>query len=95
MTKTSTDIREPDDDQVLADRPNALRGFDLGLVAGLGFAVVYGVSAELIGLTWGLAAVGFIGGIVIGGAVTRGAWSGRRHVTVRRLQLTAAIIGIG
>lgn len=72
-----------------------MRGYDLGLLAGLGFAVAYGVSAEVFGLTWGLAAVGFIGGIAIGGAVTRGAWSGRPHITIRRLQLTAAIIGIG
>jgi hypothetical protein len=90
--------REPLDDdegQLLADRPNALHGFDLGLLAGLGFAVVYGICAAIINLTWGLAAVGFIGGIVIGGAVTRGAWAGRKHITVRRLQLAAALIGIG
>ena len=84
-----------DDGQILADRPNPLHGYDLGLIAGLGFTVVYGLSAELLGLTWGLAAVGFIGGIVIGGAVTRGAWGNRRHITIRRLQVTAALIGAG
>ena len=83
------------DGQLLADKPNSLHGYDLGLLAGLGFALVYGLSAEVIGLTWGLAAVGFVGGIVIGGAITRGAWVGRKHVTRRRLQLIAALIGIG
>jgi hypothetical protein len=92
---TPTDNRHGGVDQLLADQPNALRGYDLGLLAGLGFALAYGLSAEVIGLTWGLAAVGFIGGIVIGGAVTRGAWAGRRHITIRRLQLTAALVGVG
>jgi hypothetical protein len=90
-----TDAPTPVDGQLLADKPNILHGFDLGLLAGLGFALVYGVSAEVLGLTWGLAAVGFIGGIVIGGAVTRGAWGRRPHVTVRRLQVTAMLISIG
>lgn len=78
-----------------ATEPKALHGFDLGLLAGLGFALVYGLAAEPFGLTWGLIAVGFIGGIVIGGAVSRGAWSARPHVTIRRLQLIATLIALG
>jgi len=81
--------------QLLADRPNVWHGFDLGLLAGLGFALVYGVCAEVLSLTWGLAAVGFLGGIVVGGAVTQGAWAGRKHITVHRLQLAAALTGVG
>lgn len=81
--------------QLLADQPNILHGFDIGLLAGIGFAIAYGLLAYPVGLTFGLIAIGFLGGIVIGGAVTRGAWAGRPHVTVRRLQVTAALIGIG
>jgi len=72
-----------------------MRGFDLGLLAGLAFALAYGLLAEWLGLTWGLVAVGFIGGVMIGGAVTRGAWDRRKHITVRRLQIAAAGIAFG
>lgn len=95
MSRSAGTSIEPDNGQILADKPNLLQGYDLGLLAGLVFALGYGAAAEVIGLTWGLAPVGFIGGIVIGGAVTRGAWKGRVHVTLRRLQLTAALIGVG
>lgn len=78
-----------------ATEPKLLRGFDLGLPAGLAFAVIYGLAAEPLGLTWGLAAVGFIGGILMGGAVSAGAWSGRVHITVVRLRLIAVLIAIG
>lgn len=84
-----------EEEGVLAYQPHAVRGFDYGLLAGIGVAFAYGLAAELLGLTWGLVAVGFIGGLVIGGAVTRGAWGKRKHIAVRRLQLTAAGIAIG
>jgi len=89
------DVASEDEEGVLAGEPRALRGFDYGLLAGLAVAVAYGVAAELFGLTWGLLAVGFLGGLLIGAAVTRGAWDRRMHITVRRLQVAAAGIAIG
>ena len=89
------DTRSDVDEPALAGRPNFLHGFDLGLLAGIGFAIAYGLLAYPIGLTFGLIAVGFIGGIVIGGAVSRGAWTGRPHITVRRLQLMSGLVAIG
>ena len=71
-----------------------VRGFDFGILAAIAVAVVYGFLADPIGLTWGLAAVGFIGGMAIGGAVSKGAWSDRPHITVRRLQIVAVLIAI-
>jgi hypothetical protein len=93
--RATTDEEHVDERGLPADRPDALRGFDLGLLAALGFALAYALLAYPIGLTFGLVAVGFIGGIVVGAAVTRGAWSNRPHLTLRRLQLMAALIGIG
>lgn len=72
-----------------------MHAFDLGLLAGIGFAIVYGIASEPVQLSFGLVAVGFIGGLVIGGAVSRGAWAGKPHVTVRRLQVMAALIAVG
>ncbi len=77
------------------DRPRALHGFDLGLVAALAAAVVYGVAADFFGLTFGLIAVGFIGGMFIGAATSRGAWGNRLHPTSRRVQLMASVLAIG
>ncbi len=83
------------DDEQLVDKPNLLHAFDLGLLAGIGFAIVYGIASEPIRLSFGLVAVGLIGGVLVGGAVSRGAWAGKPHVTVRRLQLMAALIAVG
>ena len=82
-------------EEVLAAQPRWLHAFDYGLLSGLTVAAAYGLAAELFGLTWGLLAVGFGGGLLIGAAITRGAWGRRRHVTVRRLQVLAAAIGVG
>jgi hypothetical protein len=81
-------------DQALppADNPRALYGYVLGMLAGLVMAVAYAVAAEVLGLTFGLLAVGFFGGWAIGGAVSYGAWSGSLHVRVRALQWGAAVI---
>ena len=49
-----------------------LRAFDLGLVTALVMAVAYGVLWSVVELSWGLIAVGLIGGWAIGGAVKRG-----------------------
>jgi hypothetical protein len=75
--------------------PRVLHAFDFGLIASAAVAVVYGVASDPIGLTWGLAAVGFIGGMVIGAATSKGAWGGRAHPPSRRIQLMASILGIG
>ncbi len=84
-----------DDQPEHATEPRGLRSYGLGLLAGLAVALVYGLCAELLGLQLGLVAVGFVGGMGIGAAVTRGAWQGRPHVTLRRLQIVAALIGLG
>lgn len=94
MTR-STAYDPTDDEPGLSDQPRGLRSYDLGLLSALGVALAYGVSAQIFGLSWGLIAVGFVGGIVIGGAVSRGAWQGRPHVTLRRIQVMAVLIALG
>lgn len=84
-------MKEP---PVLQTQPRTLRGFDFGILGAIAVAAVYGFLADPIGLTWGLAAVGFIGGIVIGGAVSKGAWNDRPHIIVRRLQIMAVLFAI-
>lgn len=76
------------------ERPRALHGFDLGVLAALAVAVVYAILADPIGLTWGLIAVGFIGGMFIGAAIARGAWGGRPHPPSRPIQLMASVLAI-
>ncbi len=78
-----------------SDRPQLLHAFDLGLLASVAVAVVYGVLVDPIGLTWGLIAVGFIGGMFIGAATGKGAWRGRSHPPSRRVQLMAGVLAIG
>lgn len=85
----------PSDFSDFTEQPRTLRGLDLGLLAGIAVAAVYGFAADPVGLSWGLVAVGFIGGIVIGAAVSRGAWANRPHPRRRGLQLTAGLIAIG
>lgn len=77
------------------EQPNTLYALGLGLLAGLVTAIAYGFCDEGLGLTWGLAAVGFIGGVFIGAAVARGAWANHPHPNIRQLQLMAALIGVG
>jgi hypothetical protein len=81
-----------DNELAPADHPRALFGYGLGLLAGLAVAVLYAGAAEVLGLTFGLLAVGFFGGWAIGGAVAYGAWSGRAHLHVQSLQVGAAVI---
>lgn len=87
-------MNEPttNDEVLTADRARTPSAYGLGLLAGLGFAIAYGIAAEAIGLSWGLLAVGFFGGWIIGGAVGYGAWSGSAHVRVTSLQVGAAAI---
>lgn len=46
-----------------------LRGFDLGILAVLGVALAHGVAWSIVGLTFGMVAVGVAGGWVIGHAL--------------------------
>ena len=71
------------------------KAYGLGLLAGVGFALLYSVGAEVVGLNWGLIVVALFGGWVIGGAVSYGAWAGQQHRRVRRLQTAALVIGCG
>jgi len=75
-----------------ADHPRSAKGYLLGAGAALAMAVLYAVAAEVLGLTFGLLAVGFFGGWLIGEAVSYGAWSGQPHLRVRALQVGAAAI---
>jgi len=60
-----------------------LRGFDYGLAAMLGIAIVYGVAWSVVALTWGLIAIGVGGGWLVGVAVREGATRGRRAEAAR------------
>ena len=88
-------MNEPAEADTLAQQPTLVKAFDYGIVAGGGAALAYGLLAEPVRLTWGLIAVGFVGGIVIGAAVERGAWGRRPHVTLRRLKALAGAIALG
>ena len=68
----------------------AIFGLGVAAVAGL----VYGVLADPVGLSWGLIAVGFLGGLAIGAAVARGAWDGRFHLIVPSMRWLAALIAV-
>ena len=89
MIRPSTATSDATDDQ-----PSTIRALSFGVLTGLAVALVYGVLTEPIELTLGLLAIGFFGGWLIGAAVAYGAWSGREHQGVRRLQVTAAVIAI-
>lgn len=94
MRKDRTDDESDDrSTPVVLDRSRALHAFDLGVLTAIAIAVVYGALTYPLGLSWGLVAIGFLGGLLIGSAVSRGAWRGQTHMTDRRLQLLAAAIG--
>ena len=76
------------------DRRGAVGAFDWGLAAAAGVSLVYGVLDYPVGLTWGLIAVGVVGGWIIGAAVARGAWRREPHLPDRRLRLWAAALGL-
>lgn len=74
-------------------RRGAIGAFDWGVAAGAGASLVYGILEYPVGLTWGLIAIGVVGGWVIGAAVARGAWHGEPHLGDRRVRLWAAVVG--
>ena len=55
-------------------------------------ALLYGVLADPVGLSWGLIIVGLVAGAVIGAAVARGAWNGRFHLIVPRIRWLAVLV---
>jgi hypothetical protein len=78
----------------LSSTPARGPAFGLGIVAGLATAIAYALLAEALGLTFGLVAVGFFGGMLIAAAVAYGAWRGAPHVEDRQLRLGAAAIAV-
>jgi hypothetical protein len=82
------------DPSLTTDPPRTFYGFAFGAAAGLAFVVVYGLSAELLGLTFGLPVVGLLGGWLIGTAVAYGAWGERPHPPLRTLRVGAVVIAV-
>jgi hypothetical protein len=65
-----------------------------GLGAAVPVALVYGILADPFGLSWGLIAIGIVGGALIGMAVAQGAWNGRFHLVVPRVRWLSALIAV-
>lgn len=76
------------------DRPTFPQALIWGVPTAALIALVYGVGSEIFGLSWGLLVVGLLGGIAIGAAVNRGAWSGREHAVDRSVSSTAGLLGV-
>lgn len=57
-------------------------------------ALVYGILADPFGLSWGLIAIGFVGGVLIGMAVVQGAFDGRFHLVVPQVRWLATLIAV-
>jgi hypothetical protein len=79
-----------------SDSPRVAKGLAWGALSALVFAILYGLSAELIGLTFGLPVVALVAGWVIGTAVAYGAWGKSVHEpsqTLRRGAASLAVVG--
>ena len=76
------------------DTPRYALGLGLGWLAAAGFAVVYALAAELVGLTFGLPIIGLIGGWVIGMAVAHGGWGEHEHLPHRGLRIGAVSLAV-
>lgn len=72
---------------------NRLLAFLFGLLAACGTAAAWGAVASIVDIEVGLLVVAAIGGLLIGGAVAWGAWSGRGHVPARSVSALAAALG--
>jgi hypothetical protein len=77
------------------DSPRFAFGLGLGWLAAFVFAAVYGLSAELVGLTFGLPVVALLGGWIIGTAVAYGGWGEAEHLPSRGLRLGAVALAVG
>ncbi|MEA2677223.1 MAG: hypothetical protein QOJ81_1364 [Chloroflexota bacterium] len=87
-------IDQPTDLQDPSDSARYARGLGLGWLAAAAFAVVYGLSAELVGLTFGLPIIGLLGGWLIGTAVAYGGWGELEHLPHRGLRLGAVSLAV-
>ena len=76
------------------DSPRYALGLGLGWLAAAGFAVVYALAAELVGLTFGLPIIGLIGGWIIGTAVAYGGWGEHEHLPHRGLRIGALSLAV-
>ena len=76
------------------DSPRLAYALGLGWLAAFAFAVIYGLSAELIGLTFGLPVVALLGGWVIGTVVAYAAWGEGEHPVNRGLRIGAAALAV-
>lgn len=74
------------------DSPRFALGLGLGWLAAAAFAVVYALSAELVGLTFGLPIIGLAGGWLIGTAVAYGGWGEFEHSPHRGLRWGAVAL---
>lgn len=77
-----------------ADSPRFAYGLGLGWLAAAAYAVVYGLSAELVGLTFGLPVIGLLGGWLIGTAVAYGGWGENEHLPHRGLRWGAVALAV-
>jgi hypothetical protein len=75
------------------DRRRAIHAFDWGALAAIVFAVIYGLLWAVLDLHLGLIAVAVMGGWLIGGAVSHGAWRGALHIPSNRLRLLGGVLG--
>jgi hypothetical protein len=76
------------------DSPRFALGLGLGWLAAAAFAVVYALSAELLGLTFGLPIVALAGGWLIGTAVAFGGWGEFEHLPHQRLRVGAVSLAV-
>jgi hypothetical protein len=76
------------------DSPRFAFGLGLGWLAAAAFAVVYALSAELIGLTFGLPIVALLGGWIIGTVVAYAAWGEGEHPVNRGLRVGALALAV-
>ncbi|MEP7379010.1 MAG: hypothetical protein ABI725_05540 [Chloroflexota bacterium] len=77
-----------------SDSPRFAYGLGLGWLAAFAFALIYGLSAELIGLTFGLPVVALLGGWIIGTVVAYGAWGEGEHPLNRGLRIGAVALAV-
>jgi len=78
----------------ILERPDLGRALVLGVLAGLGTAILTAVFHALLSITAGLIAISLLGGWLIGVGVRSGAWRGRPHLPSRAPLALAAAVGL-